>query len=261
MSNAVTSSPALTELKKDLIRLSTTLHDIYDLMHSDMSQVGQVWQDGKYQEFVEGFKPQIDKCEEISKRYKEWCVRVLDPTIENVIAVERTDVVGGGANPMGGVSVSGIGKAGKFNLGSITTPQATTKAVPISNGCGSETNPTSFVAASIGRRADAKLASLGRPWKEHSEWIIQGESCDIHDKCYYNGEDKEKCDIEFQQRSRIMGTAVRMAQETSEKSYVEAQIDREKSQRLQSTWEEEHFQSLDSENYRVDINEGGMSTI
>lgn len=106
--NAVTSSAALIELKSDLTRLSKTLHVIYDLMNSDMSQVGQAWQDGKYQEFVEGYKPQINKCEEISERYTEWCVRVLDPTIENVLAVEKTDVSGGfGGSSIGGGTVGG----------------------------------------------------------------------------------------------------------------------------------------------------------
>lgn len=93
-SGAVTGSAALTELKNNLIQLSATLHEIYELMNTDMRNVGEAWQDGKYQEFVEGYRPQINKCEEISERYKEWCIRVLDPTIENVIAVEKTDVVG-----------------------------------------------------------------------------------------------------------------------------------------------------------------------
>ena len=96
-------SVALTELKTDLTSLSKTLHQIYDLMNADMRQVNAAWQDGKYEEFVQGYKPQIDKCEEISVRYGEWCTRVLEPTIDNVIAVEMTDVGGGG----GGGSVGG----------------------------------------------------------------------------------------------------------------------------------------------------------
>ena len=127
MSNAVTSSAALTELKSDLTRLSATLHVIYDLMKTDMSQIGEAWQDGKYQEFIQGYEPQINKCEEISERYKEWCMKVLDPTIENVIAVERTDVsggagggstFGGGSATDGGVapSVSGPAPSGGGNL-------------------------------------------------------------------------------------------------------------------------------------------------
>lgn len=114
-SSAVTGSVALTELKTSLTRLSQTLHVIYDLLNTDMRQIGDAWQDGKYQEFVEGYRPQIDKCEEISKRYKEWCTRVLDPTIENVIAVEKTDVSGGSISA--GSSFSGGSSAGSFGGG------------------------------------------------------------------------------------------------------------------------------------------------
>ena len=98
-------SVALTELKADLTRLSKTLHQIYELMNADMRQVNAAWQDGKYQEFVAAYQPQIQKCEEIANRYADWCMRVLDPTIENVIAVERTDVGSGGVSgPVGGGS-------------------------------------------------------------------------------------------------------------------------------------------------------------
>lgn len=128
MSNAVTSSVALTELKTDLTKLSATLHEIFDLMNADMSQVGQAWQDGKYEEFVQGYRPQINKCEEISARYSEWCSRVLEPTIQNVIAVEKTDVgSGSGGGSVGGVgaasagAMAGVGatagKIGGFNMG------------------------------------------------------------------------------------------------------------------------------------------------
>lgn len=96
MSNAVTGSAALIDLKNDLTQLSKTLLVIYDLMNADMRQVGEAWQDGKYQEFVQGYQPQIKKCEEIANRYADWCARVLDPTIQNVVAVEQTDVSGGG---------------------------------------------------------------------------------------------------------------------------------------------------------------------
>lgn len=108
-SNAVTSSAALTELKNDLTNLSATLHDIFELMSADMSQVGQTWQDGKYQEFVDNYKPQIQKCEDISIRYKNWCTKVLDPTIENVMNVERTDVGSGSSYSTGTTSRDAAG--------------------------------------------------------------------------------------------------------------------------------------------------------
>ncbi len=51
------------------------------------------------------------------------------------------------------------------------------------------------------------------------------------------------------------------AKETANESYANAQRDRVISQSLQSTWEEEHQQSLDANNYRVDVEEGGFSKI
>jgi hypothetical protein len=48
-----------------------------------------------------------------------------------------------------------------------------------------------------------------------------------------------------------MGWAVETAKETSNKSYKEAQKDRETSKQLQPTWEKEHKQCLDGNNYRV----------
>ena len=62
-------SQGLTELKDSLMNLSETLHELFELMNTDMRQVGEEWRDGKYEEFVSGYKPQINKCEEISKRY------------------------------------------------------------------------------------------------------------------------------------------------------------------------------------------------
>lgn len=95
-------SAALTELQTDLIKLSASLHEIYDLMNADMTQVGEAWRDGKYEEFISGYKPQINKCEEISQRYTEWCHRVLEPAIEEAIEIETTDVGGDGGNVVSG---------------------------------------------------------------------------------------------------------------------------------------------------------------
>lgn len=298
-SNAVTSSAALADLKNDLTGLSATLHKIFDLMSADMSQVGQAWQDGKYQDFVEGYKPQIQKCEEISIRYSEWCKKVLDPTIENVIAVEKTDVGGGGRSSIGGASAVGAGagvvggtamsSAGSkfgsnFNMGDLISPKATTKAVPISNGCGSENSKLSQMGAKIAKPIDAKRTGTSVKF--------QDASCDQHDKDYYNGVPKEQADREFEQRSPIMGAAVKGdmgialdrglgtedtkkaskiwnkfggasidegIKKTADESYANAQKDREISQQLQSTWEEENQKCLDAENYRVDVNDGGIS--
>ena len=263
-SNAVTSSAALTELKTDLTRLSNTLHMIYDLMNTDMSQVGQAWQDGKYQEFVDVYKPQTQKCEDISVRYSEWCSRVLDPTIENVIAVENTDV-GGGSGSVGGSNSSGIvgggtativggaGIASGFNM-DPSTPKPATKAIPISNGCGSETNPISFGFAKVGQVADADLAQKSKFLRGSftsfgEEYQSQEASCAQHDEDYYHGVPRKQANIEFFQRSPIMGAAVIAADGMSTDSYNAAQTDRELSEQLQPIWEEENKQCFDSSNH------------
>lgn len=102
-------SSALIELKTDLKHLSETLHELYELMNADMSQVNEFWKDPKYEEFVSGYKPQIQKCEDISARYDEWCKRILDPMIEKVIKIETTDVTGDGP---GGGAITGNGGGG-----------------------------------------------------------------------------------------------------------------------------------------------------
>lgn len=129
---AKVSSAALTELQSDLTSLSSTLHKIYELMNADMRQVNVAWQDAKYQEFVQNYQPKIQKCEDIANRYSEWCKRVLDPTIENVTAVETIDVSGDSAGSVGssnvanaaaagGAAAAGTGIISGFNMGDEKT--------------------------------------------------------------------------------------------------------------------------------------------
>jgi hypothetical protein len=122
----------------------------------------------------------------------------------------------------------------------------TTVAKPISNGCGSEASKASQIGASVAKPIDALIT--GTTIKQ------QNESCDQHDKDYYNGVSKKTADDNFKKRSPIMGTAVKGAKETSQKSYEDAQKDRKTSERLQSTWEKENQQCLDNSNYRVEKN-------
>ena len=109
-------SVALTDLKTELTKLSNALQGIYDTMQADMSKVNAFWQDGKYQEFVQYYEPQIRKCDEIANRYTEWCARVLDPTIENVVDVETTDVSGANFDPSSAASSVGSDKFSGFNI-------------------------------------------------------------------------------------------------------------------------------------------------
>ena len=133
MARAVTSASALSELRNDLSQLSKTLHDVFDLMTADMSNIGQEWQDGQYEQFKEAYSKQIHKCEDISVRYNRWCTSILDTTIANVEAVEHTNVVSGGGNSLSGATTSSIGataaegvsgKAAAFNLGKQHTSNA-----------------------------------------------------------------------------------------------------------------------------------------
>lgn len=112
--NAEVSSEALSGLQVDLTQLSNSLHEIFDLMSADMSQVGEAWRDGKYEEFVNGYRPQINECEEISVRYHDWCTRILSPAIERVVEVEQSNVGGDGSTTSvsGGSDTAGAGVTG-----------------------------------------------------------------------------------------------------------------------------------------------------
>lgn len=119
-----------------------------------------------------------------------------------------------------------------------------TKAVKISNGCGSENSTLSQIGSKIANPVDA--ARTGTSIKQ------QIESCDQHDKDYYNGVNKEKADRDFRDRSPVKGWAVENAHKTSQESYNAAQEDRRRSNQLQSTWEKENKACLNSNDYRVD---------
>lgn len=112
-------SEGLINLKEDLTKLAQSLHEVFELMNADMRQVGEAWRDGKYEEFVSGYRPQINKCEEISERYTEWCKRVLDPAIEECKDIETTVLGGDG----GGAYSSNTSKVGSSTVHSESAPK------------------------------------------------------------------------------------------------------------------------------------------
>ena len=128
----------------------------------------------------------------------------------------------------------------------------TTTAVPISNGCGSETVPGSRTLGKAGTAVDAGVNKIISG--SYTTIESQRASCDQHDKDYYNGVDKNKADSDFKKRSPVMGRVVTGFEGKSNNSYKEAQKDRETSRQLQPTWEKEHQQCLDGNNYRVTPN-------
>ena len=50
--SAITSSVALEDLKSDLMLLSENLKEVHSDMKADMTNVGEFWQDAKYQDFI-----------------------------------------------------------------------------------------------------------------------------------------------------------------------------------------------------------------
>ena len=206
--NVVTSSSALIELKSDLTQLSSSLHDIYDLLYENMVQVGEEWQDSQYVAFVEGYKPHLVKCEEISERYAQWCSKVLQPTIDNVAEVEKTDVGGGSGNPAATESVAGFASSAaamaavglasllnkKFNLGLKIPSAKPTTPQPIPQN---DTNADTAMALEKNNKEleDALGVKQGEPMpieladKQNAnpnyttEYIKDPDG----DWCYYNG--------------------------------------------------------------------------
>jgi hypothetical protein len=179
--NAVTSSVALTGLRDELNKLSGTLHEISELMSEDMTQLGKAWQDAKYQDFVQGYKPQINKCEEISKRYKAWCTSKLDPIIKKVVSLENQSVIVEGETAGGSDynSASGDGTATtdasasvgeSFNMGDQKTgsqhvqtqhemPQ--TQTIPESFAGNVESKKPSFKEKAMNLFDDLKTRAIG----------------------------------------------------------------------------------------------------
>jgi len=75
----------LQELQSELNNLSKSLEELCDIAHADLSNVGQYWQDGKFEEFSEVYKPEIQKIDELSGYYKQWADVPLQAEIEHVI--------------------------------------------------------------------------------------------------------------------------------------------------------------------------------
>ena len=101
---AKVSSAELMTLQSDLISLADQMHELYELMNSDVSSLGEAWRDQKYDEFLTGYKPQLDKMEEISQRYHEWATKDLQVTIDHVIDTEGVDVSGSSVGSAGGLA-------------------------------------------------------------------------------------------------------------------------------------------------------------
>lgn len=120
-----------------------------------------------------------------------------------------------------------------------------TKAVPISNGCGSEEQSLKGWGSRVGANYGGKQIDALQMGTSIEE---QNRSCDKHDEDYYHGEDRETADREFKERSPFMGSFV---EGKSESSWIAGQADKPQSELLRPTFEEEHQQCLDTQHYKV----------
>lgn len=75
---------SLEKLQSELKILSEKLMDCYDLLHSQLSELSEDWQDAKFEEFEEEFKSSKEKIREISERYMEFADKYLPPRIEQI---------------------------------------------------------------------------------------------------------------------------------------------------------------------------------
>lgn len=75
---------SLEKLQSELKNLSEKLMDCYDLLHSQLSELSEDWQDAKFEEFEEEFKSSKEKIREISERYLEFADKYLPPRIEQI---------------------------------------------------------------------------------------------------------------------------------------------------------------------------------
>lgn len=101
----------LLNLQADLNLLSQNLEELNDLAQTDLSAVGQYWQDGKFEEFSNVYMPQINKIGEIATYYKQWASGPLQETIDKEKKYQ-------GWGPGGG---SGIGTGSGGSASSDTT--------------------------------------------------------------------------------------------------------------------------------------------
>lgn len=109
--SAQVSSAALRGLQSNLKNLSKAIQEICDNLNSDRSRIGQEWRDQKFEEFSNGFQPQIVKCQGISERYETWASGILNQAAEQVEIIEQANVGSSGGSVGAAVSNAAVGGA------------------------------------------------------------------------------------------------------------------------------------------------------
>lgn len=153
--NAQVSSAALTELKTDLASLSKSLHEVYDLMTADLSQIGETWRDSKYDDFRKAYGRQIQECENIADNYDAWCKTVLEPAIDSVAKIENTSMTtesGGGA--------TGSGSGGSDDRKVVSRPNSSTNS---SEAGTQRPRPSQSENTNVGSRRPSPRGNTSQP--------------------------------------------------------------------------------------------------
>lgn len=89
VSSGYVSSKALIDLQTELKQLSENLMEVYDLINYNVASVHEDWQDGKFEDFYDEFKPSNELIFDLSEKYMEWANKYLPPRIELAIEYEK----------------------------------------------------------------------------------------------------------------------------------------------------------------------------
>ena len=86
------SSAQLITLQTELKQLSKNLKETYETLSFELKDLGEDWQDEKYEEFVQEFKSSKEEIREIAEKYEQWADSYLPPRIEITQEAERTSM-------------------------------------------------------------------------------------------------------------------------------------------------------------------------
>ena len=89
VSSGYVSSKALMDLQTELKQLSENIMEVYDLINQNVVSVHEDWDDEKFEEFYEDFKPKNELIFDLSEKYMEWANNYLPPRIELAIKYEK----------------------------------------------------------------------------------------------------------------------------------------------------------------------------
>lgn len=82
MSTTNTSVESLKALQDELVSMSQSLSDLYDMITTALSTVNEHWSDSKFEEFEEEFRSSKELIDELSKKYEDWAKNYIQQRID-----------------------------------------------------------------------------------------------------------------------------------------------------------------------------------